>query len=357
MGVLALGILKGANLMKKKVSIIIPVYYNASSLPYLFPRLLGLSDAKPGYDFEYIFVDDGSGDNSFELLAELAEKDARVRVIKLSRNFGANAAVMAGLHYITGDCAVTISADLQDPPETIIAMLQRWEAGKTVVLAAREDREDPLVSRLLSGAFYWLFRRLAIKEMPAKGCDIALVDRKVADMLIHMGEKNPYLIGLVLWLGFDRDIVYYKRQKRKFGKSRWTFAKKIKYFIDALVAFTYAPMRFVSGLGMALALVGLVGAMMVIWNKAFHGVPLQGWASLMVVILTVSGVQMLTLGIFGEYLWRNFDETRKRPSFVIDQVIAGARPDEKELVSSPSYGDADQEAIEEKLLQSATTTR
>lgn len=220
-----------------------------------------------------------------------------------------------------------IAADLQDPPELITTMLQRWEAGKKVVLATREDREDPFLNRLLSGAFYWLFRRLAIKEMPAHGCDFALIDRKVADMLVQMGEKNPYLFGLVLWLGFERDVVSYTRQKRALGKSRWTLAKRVKYFLDALVSFTYVPMRLVSALGMALALAGFVWAVVVVLNRILAGVPVQGWASLMTVVLVVSGVQLLTLGIFGEYLWRNFEETRKRPPFVVDQVVGIERAD------------------------------
>ena len=311
----------------KTVSIAVPVYYNELNLPHLFPRLFGLADANPQYDFEYIFVDDGSGDNSFQILVDLAERDARVRVVKLSRNFGSNAATLAGLHYVSGDCVAMIAADLQDPPELITTMLQRWEAGKKVVLATREDREDPLVNRLLSGAFYWLFRRLAIREMPANGCDFVLVDRKVADMLVQMGEKNPYLFGLILWLGFDRDIVYYTRQKRELGKSRWTLGKRVKHFIDALVSFTYVPMRLVSALGIALALAGFVWAVVVVLNRILAGVPVQGWASLMTVVLVVSGVQLLTLGIFGEYLWRNFEETRKRPSFVIDQLIGIEKAD------------------------------
>jgi dolichol-phosphate mannosyltransferase len=200
-------------------------------------------------------------------------------------------------------------------------MLRRWEAGKKVVLAAREDREDPLANRLLSSVFYWLFRRLAIREMPVKGCDFVLIDREIADMLVQIGEKNPYLIGLILWLGFDRDVVYYTRQKRELGKSRWTLGKRVKYFIDALISFTYVPMRLVSALGIALALAGFVWTVIVVLNKLLFGVPVQGWASLMTVVLVISGVQLLTLGIFGEYLWRNFEETRKRPSFVVDQLI------------------------------------
>jgi len=305
----------------RTVSIVVPVYYNELNLPRLFPRLFDLAEVNPQYNFEYVFVDDGSGDNSFQILTEVAQRDPRIRIVKLSRNFGSNAATLAGLHYTSGDCVAMIAADLQDPPELITTMLQRWEAGKKVVLAARETRNDALPDRLVSGTFYWLFRRFAIKEMPPNGCDFALVDRKVVDILVQIGEKNLYLFGLILWLGFDRDVVYYTRQKRELGKSRWTLGKKVKYFIDALVSFTYVPMRLVSALGIALALAGFAWAVVVVLNRILANVPVQGWASLMTVVLVVSGVQLITLGIFGEYLWRNFDETRKRPSFVVDQLI------------------------------------
>ena len=310
----------------KRVSVVVPVYYNELNLPQLFARLFGLADANPQYEFEFVFVDDGSGDRSFDLLAGAAEDDARVRVVKLSRNFGASAAILAGLHHVSGDCVAVIAADLQDPPELIGTMAQRWEVGKKVVLAVREDRDDPLLNRLLAAVFYWLFRKLALRDMPAKGCDFALVDREVAEMLVEMGEKNPFLIGLILWTGFERDVVYYKRQRREMGKSMWTFGKRVKYFIDALVAFTYLPIRLVSGLGVVLALAGLVSAVAVLIRHLLYNSPVHGWTSLMVVVLVVSGVQLMTMGIFGEYLWRNFEETRRRPSFVVERVIGIPEP-------------------------------
>jgi dolichol-phosphate mannosyltransferase len=156
--------------------------------------------------------------------------------------------------------------------------------------------------------------------MPPGGCDFVLIDRAVVNLLLAIGEKNPYLIGLILWVGFDRAVIPYTRQRRTAGRSRWTLAKRVKYFIDALVAFSYVPMRFVSGLGILLALGGLVFAAIVAGNTLIAGAPIEGWTSLMVVLLIVSGAQLLALGIFGEYLWRNFEEIRKRPSFVVDEV-------------------------------------
>jgi dolichol-phosphate mannosyltransferase len=304
-----------------KISIVIPVYYNEANLPHTVPRLGALAAANPQFRFEFIFVDDGSGDRSHELLTGFAARDARIKVVKLSRNFGSNAATLAGFHYATGDCAVMMAADLQDPPELIITMAERWQAGHKIVLAAREDREDTLASRITAKIFYWLFKRFAIPDIPDKGCDFALIDRTVLHLLLAMGEKNLYIVGLLLWMGFNRDVVSYSRRSREHGKSRWTLAKKIKYFIDAFVSFSYLPMRLASSLGILLALAGFLWALAVVLNKVIAGVPVQGWASLMTVVLLVSGVQLITLGIFGEYLWRNFDETRQRPAFIVDEVL------------------------------------
>ena len=307
------------------VSIVVPVYHNELNIPYLYPCLTVLADSNPQFEFEYIFVDDGSADNSFGLLKELASQNPNVRVVKLSRNFGSNAAILAGLTYASGDCAAVISADLQDPPELIPVMLQKWMNGTKVVLAARQGREDNFFGRIFANTFYWLFRHFALKSMPRQGFDFMLIDRKVIDLLVQIQERNVYLVGLVLWMGFEREIIYYRRRKRERGKSRWTFAKKIKYFIDGFVSFSYFPIRLASFLGIALAFAGFIYALVVLSLRFFQGIPVQGWTSLMIVLLVVSGVQLILLGIFGEYLWRNFEETRKRPPFVVDHVIGGEK--------------------------------
>jgi dolichol-phosphate mannosyltransferase len=312
------------------VSVVVPVYYNAESLASLTERLTSVAAAASKNDFEFLFVDDGSGDASFDVLQHLVEEDARVRIIKLSRNFGTNAAILAGLTYASGDCVAVISADLQDPPELIAVMLQKWINGAKVVLAARQGREDPLSSRLFANLYYWLFRRLALKDMPRQGFDFFLIDRQVVDLLVHFHERNAYLMGLVLWTGFDREVIHYRRRKREKGKSRWTLAKKFKYFIDGFVSFSYFPIRLASFLGVALAFVGFIYALVVLLLKFLQDIPVQGWTSLMVVLLIVSGVQLILLGIFGEYLWRNFEETRRRPPFIVDQVIGIEKTDAEE---------------------------
>jgi polyisoprenyl-phosphate glycosyltransferase len=302
------------------VSIIVPVYHNAASLPDLLQRFQDLAGRNAGDQFEFLFVDDGSKDDSFAVLQTLADAEPRVRIVKLSRNFGSNAALMAGLDQARGDAAAVIAADLQDPPELIHDMLAAWRGGRKVVLAARETRDDPGLTSLLADLFYTAFRQFAIKTMPKRGFDFFLVDRQVRQLIGQIQESNAYLMGLILWLGFDPAVIHYHRQARekRYGTSMWNFTRKVKYFIDGFVAFSYMPVRVASMMGIGLATVGILYACAVVLLRLIWGVPTDGWASLMVVLLVVSGAQMVMTGVLGEYLWRNLDETRKRPRFIIE---------------------------------------
>jgi polyisoprenyl-phosphate glycosyltransferase len=305
------------------ISIIVPVFNNASSLPDLLERFQDLAAKNANDQFEFIFVDDGSMDNSFSILESLFQKESRIQVVKLSRNFGSNAALLAGLGQTRGDAVAAIAADLQDPPELINDMLVDWRQGHKVVLAARQSREDDFLTTLLADTFYSLFRRFAINTMPRHGFDFFLIDRQVCDLINNIQENNAYLMGLILWLGFSPKVVYYHRQARekRYGPSMWTTAKKIKYFLDSFVAFSYFPVRAASVIGIGFSLVGLIYAVIVITIRLATSVQPEGWASLMIVVLIVSGAQMLMIGILGEYLWRNLDETRRRPRFIIETVL------------------------------------
>jgi len=309
------------------VSIVVPVYHNATSLPELLSRFQRLAD-KPEDRFEFVFVDDGSRDHSFAVLQTLQQADDRVRLIKLSRNFGSNAALLAGLDHARGDVVAAIAADLQDPPELIDEMLARWRKGSKVVLAARHGRGDPYLTRLLARTFYFLFRRFAIASMPREGFDFFLIDRQVCNLINSIQESNAYLMGMILWLGFEPAILYYHRQQReqRFGKSMWTLTKKLKYFIDAFVAFSYVPVRAASLLGISLSVLGLFYALALLIIRLFVGIHVIGWVSLMAVILVVSGVHLLMTGILGEYYWRNLDETRRRPRYVLDRILDNHSP-------------------------------
>ncbi len=305
------------------ISIVVPVYNNAASLPDLLARFQDLAAKDPARRYEFVFVDDGSSDESYPVLQALARQERRARVVKLSRNFGSNAAIMAGLTQARGDAVAAIAADLQDPPELIAEMLDRWQAGAKVVLAARRGRDDGFLSNLLSDIFYALFRRFAIPSMPKRGFDFFLLDRQVCEQINRIQEHNVYLMGLILWLGFQPAVVYYDRKKRerRYGRSMWTLRRKIKYFIDSFVAFSYFPVRAASLLGICLSVLGALYAVVILFLRLFYAIEAQGWASLMIVLLLVSGIQMLLLGILGEYLWRNLDETRKRPPFIIEEII------------------------------------
>lgn len=309
------------------ISVIIPVYFNAPSLLELANCLSKVTQEMPEHTFEFIYVDDGSGDNSYEILCQLAEQDERVRVIKLVRNFGSNTAILAGMTYAKGDCVGFIAADLQDPPETLQEMIQKWQAGDKVVLAVRQDRQgDPWTSRLFANLFNYLFKKFVYSGFSPQGVGFFLVDRKVANVLIECKEKNAHLIGLILWSGFPFSTVTYNRVERSYGKSRWTFGKKVKYFIDAFVAFSYLPIRLATVLGFVFASLGGIYAFLLIILRWENKVPVQGWTALIVVITMLSGVQLIILGVLGEYLWRTFDAARQRPLFIVENLYEKSHP-------------------------------
>jgi dolichol-phosphate mannosyltransferase len=312
-----------------RVSVVVPVFHNAASLPDLLARLQALAARHPGDAFRFVFVDDGSKDDSFAVLLALAKAEPRVTLLKLSRNFGSNAALLAGLAEADGDAVATISADLQDPPETLDAMLALWRDGKKVVLAAREGRDDPPAAAFLAGLFYRLFRKYAIATMPEGGFDFFVVDRTVRDLLLGIQESNAYLMGLVLWLGFDPAVVPFRRLAReaRYGKSMWGFGRKLKYFIDSFVAFSYVPIRAASVLGLVVSAAGLLYALFIVFAHFTLDLKVQGWASLMIVVLVVSGAQLLVMGMIGEYLWRNLDETRRRPRYIVEARVSGGGGD------------------------------
>ncbi len=270
-------------------------------------------------DYEIIFVDDGSKDNSYNELIKLRAKNDKIKLIKLSRNFGSHTAILAGLSNCTGDCATVISADLQDPPTIILEMLEKYKEGNKVVLAVRTDREESIVQKFFSNSYYKLMKKYAIPNMPEGGFDCFLIDRKVIEVLISMKEKNSTLMGQILWCGFKTDSIYYVRREREIGKSRWTLAKKIKLFIDSFMAFSYTPIKLMSGLGFLISSLGFLYGIYIFLNKIFNDIPIEGWSSLMIVLLLLSGIQMIILGVIGEYLWRSFDESRKRPTFIIEE--------------------------------------
>jgi dolichol-phosphate mannosyltransferase len=307
----------------KKLSLVVPCYYNELNVPDTVPELLALGDKLPDLELELVFVDDGSGDRTLELLLEFQRRyPEQIKVVKLTRNFGAVAAAQAGFTVATGDCVGMTAADLQDPPEMFIEMARHWAGGIKAVYAVRVDREEPFAQKAFSKVYHLLMRKFALPTYPEGGFDTFLVDRQVIDELNRMREKNTSITSLVNWLGHAHVTIPFVRRRRKKGKSRWTLTKKIKYFIDSFVALSYAPIRLLSVTGLIVALSSFVYAGVVIYSWASIGIQVKGWASMVAILSFVSGVQMMMLGVLGEYLWRALDETRRRPPFVIDEIFA-----------------------------------
>lgn len=309
------------------LSIVVPVLNEAENVDALHGRLTAVA-AKLDRDVELVFVDDGSTDDSYARLSALHAKDARVRVVRFSRNFGSHSACLAGFAHCRGDHAVIISADLQDPPELIVDLVAATKDAD-VVWASREQRDDPALTIFFSSVYNRLMRRIALPNYPEKGFDFVIVARKVLDVILERRERNTSLFAQILWVGFRQKSVPYARVARRAGTSKWTFWKKVKLAIDSIVSFSYFPIRLMSTLGILCALLGAAYAVVVIALRLTWGAPITGWASLMVVVLVMGGVQMMTLGVIGEYLWRTLDEARARPPFIVSETVGVKPPGER----------------------------
>ncbi len=305
-----------------RVSILTAFYNEEGNLPVLRERLLAVL-RRLDVDYEVVLIDDHSSDQSPGIAKDWMVQDPSVRYLRLSRNSGSHAAYAAGLAQCRGDCAILLAADLQDPPETIPLLLQRWRDGYDVVWATRAARQgESWFTRASARAYYWLMRRLGL-DMPARGADFLLMGRKVIDAYNAVPEKNTSFLAIILWLGFRQTSIAYIKQARHSGRSKWNLTKKLKLFVDSVVSFSYAPIRFMSLVGACVSVVGFLYASFVIFN-ALQGEPIAGWSSLMVVVLLLGGFQLLMLGVLGEYLWRAFDESRGRPRYVIEEQLCAS---------------------------------
>lgn len=303
-----------------KLSFVIPVFRNAGSIVPTYEKLMALL-LQLQLDHEFIFVNDGSDDSSMEELLSLHHKDFRVKLISFSRNFGQVPAIVAGLKVVSGEAVVIMSADLQEPVELIGEMIAKWKLGNEIVIGHRVDREDSFIANKASVVFYRLMRYVNPK-MPKGGFDFMLIDQKALQVLNQIDERNRFFQGDVLWLGFSAAFIPYFRLKRPIGKSQWTLSKKLKYFIDGLLNTSYAPIRVMSLLGICFSFFGFLYAIVIAYNRFINNTPFDGWAPIMILILIIGGLIMLMLGIIGEYVWRTYDETRKRPLYIIkDEFI------------------------------------
>lgn len=301
-----------------KASVIIPVYFNEENLRPLYRDIKQKFIDKIEFEYELVFINDGSLDRSGAVLQELASEDKNIKVISLSRNFGSHAAMLCGLEKCTGDCAIIKAADLQEPTELLLEMIEKWKAGDNVVLAVREGREEGKGQIAFANLYYWMVRKFALETMPKTGFDVYLLDRKVINVLLSLDERNSALTGQVLWCGFRTGHVCYTRLAREAGKSRWTLKKKIRLVSDTLFSFSTVPIKAVTSVGVLSMAVAAVWAIIVFCLKLAGRIAVGGWTTLFIFNLLSFGIIMFSLGILGEYLWRTFDASRSRPTYIVE---------------------------------------
>ena len=305
-----------------KISLVIFFHNEELNLPVLQQRVTAVQQ-QHGLSLEIVLVNDSSTDDSATCAERWLEQVEHGISLRFSRNFGSHAAVAAGLQHCTGDCAVIMAADLQDPPELIPQLVERFQDGFDVVWACRSERigESWFTVASASG-YYSLMRWLGLPNMPPKGADFLLVSRKVIDAINRSPEKHTSVLAMILWMGFRQTFIQYVKQARHSGQSKWTLSKKIKLLIDSVVSFSYVPIRAASVVGLLMASAGFLysASIALLWTfgRVSSG---TGYAAIMCVLLIGQGAILLTLGILGEYLWRTFDESRRRPRFIIDQLI------------------------------------
>jgi glycosyltransferase involved in cell wall biosynthesis len=307
----------------KKISILIPAYNEQEVLEPLYQRLGKLANDNKSYDFEFLFVNDGSRDNTIEVIKELAEKDERISYVDLSRNFGKEIAMIAGIDHVTGDATVIIDADLQDPPELIPKMIKYWEEGYEDVYARRTSRSgESWLKKASSKLYYRMLQKATHIAIQQDTGDFRLLDRVCIDALKQIRESQRYTKGMFSWIGYKKKEITYSRDPRAAGETGWSYPKLINFAIDGLTSFTTAPLRISSVLGILVSIVAFIYIVYLVFRTIFFGTDLAGYPSMMAVILFLGGVQLLSLGIIGEYIGRIFNETKQRPLYFVQEYHA-----------------------------------
>ncbi|MCH7535252.1 MAG: glycosyltransferase family 2 protein [Bacteroidetes bacterium] len=305
----------------KKVSVIVPVYQNEESLPSLCTELKKIEGEllQMELKLELMFVDDGSTDDSLNELFKIKKELESVKIIKLTRNFGAVSASSTGLQFVTGDCFLILAADLQDPPELILTMAKKWQEGSKYVVCFRIARNDPIMTKIFSFIYYVLLKLMVISDYPSGGFDMALMDRSILPYLQKSG-KNINMSLFAYWLGFKPEIIHYERSQRTQGKSMWTFSKKVKYFIDSLLGFSILPIRMISLIGVFVSLMSIGYGSFIVIGALLAENKVRGFPTIVALFSFLIGLVIIMLGILGEYLWRIFDQVNQRPDSVIDEI-------------------------------------
>lgn len=306
--------------MKELISIVVPMYFEEEVAQECYNRITAVMNSNH-YNYELVFVNDGSTDRTLEILEQLAMNDNRTKVISFARNFGHQIAVTAGIDYAKGDAIVIIDADLQDPPEVIPELVNKWLEGFDVVYAKRKKRKGETWFKLLTAKYFYKFLNyMSDIDIPKDTGDFRLIDRKVAAVFRKMTEKNRFVRGMFSWIGFSQTYIEYERDERFAGETKYPFKKMIKFASDGIIAFSSKPLKLVMTLGTASVLVSIIVLLYSILTRLFGHEVQPGWASIMVAITFFSGIQLLGLGIVGQYIARIYDESKNRPIYIVKDV-------------------------------------
>ena len=307
--------------MKKLITIMTPAYNEEKVLPILFERLKNLASKNSKYDFEFLFINDGSRDKTIEIIKNESQKDFRISYIDLSRNFGKENAMLAGFDYAKGDALVIIDADLQDPPELIPKMIELWEQGFDDVYAKRESRDgETWLKKATSKWFYSILDKISHIEIQRDTGDFRLLDRRAVEALKTLRESNRYTKGMFSWVGFKKKEITYKRDPRAAGETKWNYFKLLNLAIEGITSFTTSPLRISLWTGLIISVSAFAWAAFLIIRKIFFGADMSGYTSLMSAILLLGGVQLVSIGIIGEYIGRIFTESKNRPVYLVQEI-------------------------------------
>lgn len=315
-------------MIKKLISLIIPVYNNSMTLEVLVEKIQkNLISKRPMFSFEIIFINDGSKDNSLEILVKLANYNPDIIVLNLSKNYGQQYAILAGWKNAKGDVTIDFSADLQDPPEQCLNMLNEWEKGNKIVVSYRQENNTSASRKITSKLFY----HFILPNAPNGGFDFTLLDRQPLNELISFKDKNRFYQADILSLGFSFCAIPYIKQKRAIGKSQYSAWDRFNLFLESYLNVSYTPIKFFSLVGLIVTIIGFIYGVIIFIGYFAIGYPFKGWTPIMLVILLLGGLILTSLGVIGQYIWRILDEVRARPNYIIENIIRGKKTESDQL--------------------------
>lgn len=307
--------------MKRLITYVFPIYNEFGNIDLLYNTMNELTRSHKKYEFEIIFINDGSSDNSLEKLLKIQKQDKRISIINFSRNFGHQIAVTAGLDHARGDAVIIMDSDMQDPPAVSFELIEKWEEGYDVVYAQRRTRKDTFFKKLTADMFYRTLQKLADIDIPRNTGDFRLVDRKVVDEMKRFKEHNRFLRGMVSYVGFKQVAVQFDRDERHAGETGYPLSKMLKFAADGIFSFSTYPLKFIQNLGFTIALFAFLGILYAVFMKVFFpAITIEGWTFIVISILFMGGVQLIMLGVLGSYIGRIYTETQDRPLYMVEKI-------------------------------------